>query len=214
MSNKEFEDRRWKNQDQKIVFRHQAAASMIDGGRVLDLGCGDGFFLQLLHERNIVGHGLDMSSDGIEKCQSKGLNAEVYDFANMPLLFADNTFDYVVMLDVLEHLYYPERVLAEAARVSKKFVIVGVPNFSALPSRIQVLLGGVPENNKPHKGHIFWFNLGNLSRILLDAKLAIVEVKTNTFGSHRMVIGHLTKILSKIAPSVFALSFVVKAEKK
>jgi len=214
MSTKEFEDNRWRSRDQKIVFRHRAAADMISSGSVLDLGCGDGFFLDLLRQKGISGHGLDLSSDGVKKCLDKGIKAEVCDFAHEPLPFGDGAFDYVVMLDVLEHLYYPGKVLAEAVRVSKKFVVISVPNFNALPSRIQVLMGKIPENNRPHKGHVFWFNLNNLMRLLGDAKLSVTDFKTNTFWSSRFVLGSLVKMLSKVLPSIFALSFVVKTEKK
>jgi len=214
MSTKELEDSRWRNNDQQIVFRHEKALDMISGGNALDLGCGDGLFLQALRYKGIEGCGLDFSVDGIKKCKEKGIKARVYDFSDKPLPFDDNTFDYVVMLDILEHLYYPEKVLKEACRVSKKYIIISVPNFNSLPSRIQMFLGKVPENNRPNKGHIFWFNFNNLRQMLMSTKLAIIELKTNTFWNNKALIGKFMKIMSRVMPSLFALSFVVKTRKQ
>src|ERR1043166_2084581 len=91
--------------------------------------------------------GLDISEQAVQKCKTAGLDARVFDFAGQPLPFQDRSFDSVVALDVLEHLYDPAQVLREAFRVSRKRVIVSVPNFNSLPARLQVLLGRVPENN-------------------------------------------------------------------
>ncbi|MEK7213622.1 MAG: methionine biosynthesis protein MetW [Patescibacteria group bacterium] len=213
MSVKDFENNRWSNEDQKLEFRHKVALSMIDSGTVLDLGSGDGFLLSLLKEKGIEGRGLDISEEGISKAKVKGLDVSVFDFNNK-LPFSDNTFDTVIMLDLLEHLYNPEFLLKEAYRVSKKNIIIGVPNFSSFPARIQMLFGKIPENNRPKKGHIFWFNYDILKSILKKAKLRVVQIKSNTFFESIPLISIITKILTKLIPNIFSLSFVVLAEKK
>ena len=101
MSVKQFEDKRWAKDSQVISFRHEAALSMVDQGKVLDIGSGDGLFLSLLKQKGIEGEGLDISEEGVAKTRAKGLTASLFDF-NDPIPFADNTFDPVVMLDVLE----------------------------------------------------------------------------------------------------------------
>ena len=113
--------------------------------------------LSLLKEKGIIGKGLDISEEGVEKAKMKGFDVSVFDFSNQ-LPFPDNSFDIVISLDVLEHLYAPENLIKEAVRVSKRHLIIGVPNFNSLPARLQVLFGAVPENNRPNKGHVYWFN--------------------------------------------------------
>jgi len=180
----------------------------------LDLGCGDGLFLEMLKKKGITGVGLDVSEEAIKKCRAKGLRAEVFDFSNQKLPFKDNQFDCVVALDVLEHLYFPLKTIKEAARVSTKYIIVSVPNFNSLPARIQVLLGRVPENNKPQKGHIYWFNLKGLKNILEKTNLSLEEIRFNYFWSNKFLLGKIIKFLAKTRPQLFALSFVIKAKKK
>jgi ubiquinone/menaquinone biosynthesis C-methylase UbiE len=40
----------------------------------------------------------------------------------------DASFDLVIILEVLEHLQFPDQALAELCRVSKKYCIISVPN--------------------------------------------------------------------------------------
>ncbi len=213
MSVKQFENNRWQREDQNIQFRHKTVLTMVDSGTVLDLGSGDGLLLSLLKDKGIKGKGLDLSEEGVAKANAKGLDTKVFDFGSNKLPFPDNSFDTVVMLDILEHLYNPESVLKEAARVSKKDVIVSVPNFNSLPARLQVLFGSVPENNRPRKGHVYWFNYPVLAKLFSNANLSPVRVESNTFFESVPVFSSVTKYLAKIMPNIFGLSFVIKVSK-
>lgn len=219
MNGKDFENKRWIRDDQKIFFRHKAALDLIRGDSkgdtmsALDLGCGDGLLLSLLKEKGIIGKGLDISEEGVGKARAKGFDVSVFDFSSK-LPFPDNSFDVVISLDVLEHLYDPENLLKEARRVSKGSVIISVPNFNSLPARIQVLFGIAPENNRPNKGHIYWFNYSVLEKIVRESHLVIKELRVNTIMEDHFLAGYLFKSLAKIRPSLFALSFVVKLGKK
>lgn len=213
-----FENERWTLDDQKISFRHREALSLIsgisDGSNLtlLDIGCGDGLLLSLVKEKGIAAKGLDLSEKGVEKALAEGLDATVFD-ATDQTPFPDNTFDIVVMLDVLEHLYTPEELLKEAMRVSKRWIIVGVPNFSSIAARLQVLRGVVPENNRPNKGHVYWFNYAVLRSLIRDAGISLRETRVNTIFQNHFLFGTVFRLLSQIAPGLFALSFIVQLEK-
>ncbi len=212
MNTKQFENQRWSHFDSEHGFRQKTAARLVEG-RILDLGCGDGVLFDVMgRPQGMVG--LDISEEGIKKAQDKGMDARVFDFAGVPLPFAEGAFETVVILDVLEHLYDPGTVLAEAARASSAWVVAGVPNFNSLPARIQVWKGNVPENNSPRKGHVYWFNKKVLEQLMKKAGLDIVEVRANTFWQAIPILGPIVYFLSRRWPSVFALSFVVKAKKK
>ena len=87
------------------------------GSSVLDLGCGAGM-LALLKRKGVTLTGVDLSSDCSLAAQRNG-----YDFAASTELsklpFPDNSFDYVISLDVLGHIGFEEKdaVLAEVKRV-------------------------------------------------------------------------------------------------
>lgn len=211
---KEFENSRWRENNQVFVFRHAEAIRMVEKGeKVLDIACGDGLLLGALAQKGVCVSGVDISEEGVKKCRAKGLDASVVDIATEPLPFKDNTFDAVIMLDVLEHLYAPEELLKEALRVSKKHIILSVPNFSSLPARMQVFFGKVPENNRPNKGHVYWFTYYNLIKMLKQNNLRILDFKTNTFFEKKFLLGNLTRFFVRMFPSVFALAFAVKLKK-
>jgi methionine biosynthesis protein MetW len=208
---KKFENNRWGSGDQTPGFRHAEAHTMIEDAKsVLDVGCGDGLFLSSLQTKGIKVAGIDISEEGVKKCQEKGIDARVHDIALEKLPYPDASFDTVVMLDILEHVYAPEVLLEEAIRVSKNHVILGVPNFSSLPARLQVLRGKVPENNLPHKGHIYWFNYPVLMKLLKSHDLKVEKMSYNTIWEKKPIIGGIMKKLCVIFPNLFALSFVVK----
>jgi methionine biosynthesis protein MetW len=213
MDTKNFEDNRWHTKEQGTEFRHLVASQLIENGSVLDVGCGAGTLLDLLKQKGIEAEGVDISEEAINICLNKGYKVTIMDMKSGKLPFPDRSFDQVVLLDVLEHLYNPEHLLAEARRVAKSFVIVGVPNFNSLPARLQMLAGLVPENNRPGQGHIYWFNYGRLKEILAECNLKMIDVRMNTFGRSyplKLLMGFLNKLM----PQVFALSFVVRARKR
>lgn len=207
-----FEDAYWSISEQSEVFRHRQALSWIAGdiGDVLDVGCGDGFFLRLLQEKGIAARGVDISSVAVEKCTARGLDASVFDFANGAL--PDVKVRYAALLDVLEHLYDPVPVLA-ALRARADELIISVPNFSSLPARLQVLFGRVPENNTPRKGHIYWYTQGVLERRLSETGWTIVAQGVNPPWMRRPFVGPFMILLARWRPSLFSLSFVVKARR-
>lgn len=209
MSVTTFENARWSGTDQSLEFRHHAALSLIPEGTILDLGCGDGLTLELLRAAGREARGADVSEEAIRKCHEKGLLADRCDLSE-PLPYADGSFTTVVLLDVLEHVYDPEMLLKEAARVAQGYVVISVPNFSSLPARIQVLLGRVPENNLPQKGHVYWFNYAVLRCLAKRTGLSVETNRMNTFFPARL----LGTLPCKLLPNMFALSYVARLSKK
>lgn len=207
-STESFEDERWANFAQTLEFRHTATLDLVTQGPVLDIGCGDGLVLSLLGKKGIESQGIDISSEAVRKCHERGLSAEVFD-PSKALPFDNNTFETVLLLDVLEHVYEPALLLAEAVRISKNAVIISVPNFSSLPARIQVMRGQVPENNRPGKGHVYWFTHHLLDSMTKEAGLVCDSMRMNT-----VTILSRLGIPASVWPSALALSFVARYTKK
>lgn len=207
MSVTDFENKRWREYSQKVEFRHRACLNLITEGTVLDIGCGDGLLLSYLKTAHITASGIDISSEAVQHCRIAGLTAMEYSL-DKPLPFADDSFDTIVVLDVLEHLYDPLVVLAEARRVARRRVIVGVPNFSSLPARLQTLFGRVPENNRAGKGHVYWFNHPILLSLAKQSALTPGRLQMNTFSIFTRF-----SFVTTFLPNLFALSFVLELRK-
>lgn len=82
-------------------------------GRVLDIGCADGWARNLLIDCDYVGLDYPTTATGLY-----GTRPQVFaDGAHLP--FASSSFDTVLLLEVLEHVTDAESVLAEICRVLK-----------------------------------------------------------------------------------------------
>ncbi len=205
-----FEDKRWPTYVQTPEFRHRAALGLMRNPEsVLDIGSGDGLLLSMVQQKfpNARIEGADISAEAIKRCQARGIPAQLVATAEA-LPYADKSFDTVVLLDVLEHTYEPDLILKEAARVARKQIIVGVPNFSSLPARMQTLAGKIPENNNPKKGHIYWFNKKTVAQVVSMSGCRVRVWSMNVQRPFRFVAG----VLLSVWPNLFALSFVVDIE--
>ncbi len=120
------------------------------GRRVLDLGCRSGAFTRHFLEGNEV-VGLDVDRAALAKAAELGIETVVGDVDD-PLPFPDESFDAVVAGELLEHLRFPDALVAEARRVLRPGgVLVGsVPNAFRLQSRLRFLRGRPPEDDPTH----------------------------------------------------------------
>lgn len=84
--------------------------------RVLDVGCGDGFFMGHLIEKNYEPIGITLGED-VKICQDKGLT--VYEMDQSFLEFDAEVFDLIWCRHALEHSIFPYFTLTEFYRVLK-----------------------------------------------------------------------------------------------
>jgi SAM-dependent methyltransferase len=95
---------------------------------ILDVGCGTGANLEMLKQFGEA-EGVDVSDDALEFCKKKGLKVHKGLAESLP--FADETFDLVTALDVVEHLDDDISGLREMNRVLKADgkTLIFVPAF-------------------------------------------------------------------------------------
>jgi SAM-dependent methyltransferase len=100
--------------------------------RILDVGCGTGANLQMLSEFGAA-EGVDVSAEALDFCRARGLS-EVKQGAAEHLPFADESFDLVTGLDVVEHLDDDIGGLREMRRVLRPNgrAVLFVPAFMFL----------------------------------------------------------------------------------
>ncbi|CAN5192695.1 hypothetical protein BH09ACT13_BH09ACT13_08110 [soil metagenome] len=120
------------------------------GKRVLDLGCRLGALSRHFLEGNSV-VGLDVDSAALEKAAALGIEP-VQSNVEEPLPFDDASFDAVVAGELLEHLQFPDALVAEIRRVLRAggIVVGSVPNAFRLQSRLRFLRGHAPEDDPTH----------------------------------------------------------------
>lgn len=97
---------------------------------ILDAGCGEGFTLEYLRIRNIgkTYEGIDFLKKAVEIGNKVHPKIKLKKASIYELPYKDNNFDLVLSTEVLEHLEDPKKALKEIFRVSKKYVVLSVPN--------------------------------------------------------------------------------------
>jgi len=97
---------------------------------VLDVGCGEGFTLNKLKENKIgkTYEGIDYSKEAIALGRKAYPDLHIFEGNIYDLKYKDNSFDLVICSEVVEHLENPQKALKELLRVSKKYVLLSVPN--------------------------------------------------------------------------------------
>lgn len=135
--------------------------------KVLDVGCGWGWFKNYIPDSDYMG--IEFSEKSIQKCKEKNINVTsvlIQDFAKK-----DEKFDVVVSFQVLEHIENPlffVKSMAESA-TEKGLIILSVPNLDSFMS--------IRENNylnlPPH--HISWWSKDSLKYIADALNLEVLD---------------------------------------
>jgi len=96
---------------------------------LLDAGCGEGVVLASILDEFQMGYcGLDLDYDRVHFASMEMTGSMFVNGDAQRLPFSEGSFDLVLLLEVLEHVGDPERVLEEVHRVSGKYLLVSVPN--------------------------------------------------------------------------------------
>ncbi len=122
----------------KIRFKTVSALVEPTGGKILDIGCADGTFSKVIFDKSKADEliGIDVLKDSIEWARkhwkSKKMKFIVGDAHD--LKFKDESFDAIFVLEVLEHIYSPEKLLKKIKRMLKKggYAVFLVPSDSLL----------------------------------------------------------------------------------
>lgn len=157
---------------------HRQIISWLSDGppkRILDLGCSDGRFGELLR---LDGHqvtGVDTHElDGVRKRLDGFFEADLN--LGLPKGLGKD-FDAVVAADVFEHLANPERALRELRGVlsPRGIVIASVPNVAHWYPRLRILLGRFDYERRGifDAGHLRFFTKNSFERMASNAGMRV-----------------------------------------
>ncbi len=102
----------------------------LDVNSILDAGAGEGFTLEMLRKEKIgkTYEGIDFLKKAVEIGKKVHPKIKLNQASIYELPYKDNSFDLVLSTEVLEHLEDPKKALKQIFRVSKKYVLLSVPN--------------------------------------------------------------------------------------
>lgn len=101
-------------------------------GKILDVGCGVGFFLAEAKKRGWQVYGTEFSDSLVQICRDKGI--EMYQGALTSQSFSEYEFDVVLSIEVLEHINNPTEEIGYIKRLLRKggLFFCTTPNFNGL----------------------------------------------------------------------------------
>jgi 2-polyprenyl-3-methyl-5-hydroxy-6-metoxy-1,4-benzoquinol methylase len=176
---KSFKDRgptlRSEKNGYRFEARYQAVASTIDKTvskiqqltaqrlseiKIIDIGCGDGQLeLRLNPQLNILG--IDVSETSIERAKKNDKQSiqhgnhrfNVQNALNLP--FGEESFDLIIMVEVLEHFIQPEMRLSYLSKFLKVggSIVATVPNISCQYNQEIAQSTKLAMNDKPLKNN-------------------------------------------------------------
>jgi len=125
---------------------------ILSGSTVLDVGIGDGTLAKYLKGvKNCEVVGIDVSRVVAQRVEKElGLKVFVRDVNEGLNLGKERTYDYIVFMEVIEHLVTPQVALIEALMHAQKAVIVTLPNSGFIKWRLQLLKGYFPRQSFMH----------------------------------------------------------------
>ena len=120
------------------------------GGKLLDIGCGTGLFVEKYIKNGGTGTGLDISGGMVAKARRRCETCDFVVGTGEKLPFADNTFNAISSVLVFSYVKEPEAMLSEVYRVmepggqvalctlGKKLITSGIPSLYKIGEKIKI----------------------------------------------------------------------------
>ena len=187
------------------------------GGRLLDVGCGNGDFCIMAKQLFDATYGVDVSSVRIFNAASKVKNRVDKDSfyfmqhdIDESLPFPNDFFDIVTCVATLEYVVYPRRVIMEVQRVLKPggHFILQVSNIAFLPNRFALLIGKLPTAGGIDENGVDWERLHSFNK-----KIVVTLVERTKLKVVSLTCSGIFARLRKIYPSLLAGDIIIKAKK-
>jgi 2-polyprenyl-3-methyl-5-hydroxy-6-metoxy-1,4-benzoquinol methylase len=144
-------------------------------GRMLDVGCAMGFFLDVASQRGWQVEGMDVSNFAVDYVQERfGHTAHVGSLTEMAL--PENSYDLITMFDVIEHVPDPQANMKKIATLLKSGGIyeLATPDVGSIPAR---LTGKRWIGYKMSDEHVYYFSVATLTKMLNQAGFDVVHVR-------------------------------------
>ncbi len=165
-----------------MVRRKLSSLTDIKEGRLIDIGCGEGWIMDAFKRHGFSVLGLDFSRHGIEKFNPQLLSCfeqgNVYDLLEEKIR-RKTKFDFLIIANVIEHVKNPIQLLQNIKRImhAGSIVVIIAPNdFSPLHELL------LKEGNITKKfwlcypDHLSYFNMESMRNFLLDMGFQIHSI--------------------------------------
>jgi 2-polyprenyl-3-methyl-5-hydroxy-6-metoxy-1,4-benzoquinol methylase len=188
--------------------------------KVLDVGCGEGQFGQLLKSRyDVEVWGVEIFEDVAEKARARIDKVLVGDIEAEEFALPPNYFDCIVFNDTLEHLRYPWIVLRRIHANLKEngYVVASIPNVRFYENMKNVVIrknweytdAGVMD-----KTHLRYFTIKSIRNLFERCEFQVILIKGIKRAKFPWKFGLLNALLFNALDDMRYMQFVCVARKK
>jgi len=151
-------------------------------GRLIDVGSGSGYFLDVARERGWDVHGTEYDPRMVEACRARGISMEQGPLD--PGNYEPGSFDVVTSFEVLEHLLEPRTELGHFRSLLRPGgrLYLTTPNFNALSRH----LAGPAWNIVNYPEHLNYFTPRSLARTLRAVGFQRIAIRTTGISVSRI----------------------------
>lgn len=196
------------------------------GSNILDVGCASGYFAKELQKKGCKTWGIE--KDVKQAATARRYSEEVYtaDLNNLNKdLFPKKFFDYILFLDLLEHLTTAQRVLKllKSNLKDNGRIIISVPNIAFISIRFALLRGKFEYQNMGimDKSHVHFYTKKTILNLAGDCGLEIEKVDSACGFSQISLIGkylnHIPKYwqykITRFWDTLLAYQFILVCKK-
>jgi SAM-dependent methyltransferase len=206
------------------------------GGCFLDIACHDGE-KTIAIQRQLAARltvGIDFEGGALDFARGRGIPCVAVDLnQNTPLPFPNASFDYIHAGEIIEHLFSPDLLLKEIARLLKPsgYAVISTPNLASWRNKLVLLLGWQPfdtEVSTVHivgnprasrgvmSGHIRVFTLKALRELVGLYGLSIRKVVGFPIGQPNSFLTYVTAVIDSVGQAFFPTmcdSVIIKFDK-
>jgi SAM-dependent methyltransferase len=186
-------------------------------GRLMDIGCGYGFFLQEMKCRGWKVEGIEISQIGRQFVWEKW-DIYVHSQALENLAFPENSFDVITLFYVIEHVLDPLGLLIEVKRVLKPggLILLRWPHSTPIVRLLGPLSQKLDLYHTPY--HLYDFSPSTMEKMLSYCGFREIEtiIAGNTKPSNRfnrwvsVILGQVGEALSYLSGGHFLLPGISK----
>jgi O-antigen biosynthesis protein len=175
-----------------------------ENSKILDIGCNDGKIRLFL--KNPHYFGVDADKDSISELTKQKVKAKQADLNKNELPFKNEKFDFVLLLDILEHVANPQKLLQEAKKRLKTEgrIIISLPNDYHILNKIRFIFNKhLTQDPFAPYGHLHYFPIKSGEKFLEKNGFEILTMTYLAPIKPKVIPQSIKKILIRLFPQAF-----------
>jgi len=183
----------------------QVAKLILPNSKILDIGCNNGEVRSFFENPNYFG--VDLDKELINQLIEKGISAKQADLNKDPIPFENEKFDYILLLDIIEHVVDPKGLLESSKKQLKPSgkMVITLPNDYHFLNKLRFFLNKhLTADPFAPFGHLHYFPIKSGENFLKKSNFKILKKVPIPSNKPTFLSQSIKNSLSRTFPQSFA----------